>query len=217
VDNRARNENPDWQQGYGFQFWRCRGDAFRGDGARGQLCVVIPGRDTVIACTAQTQEMQTELNLIWQHVLPALRDRIEVGAATIAAEDRLAERLQLLSTSRVEATTQGPGVPVVFEPRGNTEGLRTIRADPVDGAVRLSIAHAEGETTLVAHPGSWSSAELPSIGSLSPEVAVSAGWTQDRELRADIVFLTSPDRLSLRGVADAHHPWYRASWEQALL
>ncbi len=217
VENRDRNENPDWQQGYGFQFWRCRGDAFRGDGAFGQLCVVMPGRDAVVACTAQTAEMQTELNLVWKHILPALQDRLAPGAATSDAEDRLAHRLRHLSAARVEGMAQGPGRPVVFEPRGNTEGLRTIRAEAVDGGIQLSIGHAEGETTLVAHPGSWSSAELPSVGRLRPPIAVSAAWTRDRELRADIVFLTSPHRLSVRGVVDAHHPWYRADWMQAPL
>ena len=32
----------DWDQGYGYQFWRCRHNAFRGDGAFGQYCIVIP-------------------------------------------------------------------------------------------------------------------------------------------------------------------------------
>ncbi len=211
VDNRGRQENPDWQQGYGFQFWRCRVDAFRGDGAFGQLCVVIPGQDAVVACTAQTGEMQAELDLVWKHILPALGDRVEQGAATAAAEGRLTERLQHLSTSRVESRSQGPGHPVAFEPQGNTEALSTIRAEPVDGGIQVSIAHPEGETTFLAHPGTWTRAELPSIRRLRPPVAVSAGWTGDTEFRADVVFLTSPHRLSLRGVVDAH-PRYRASW-----
>jgi hypothetical protein len=46
----------DWQQGYGFQFWRCTHNAYRGDGAAGQLCVVIPDQDAVIAITADTGE-----------------------------------------------------------------------------------------------------------------------------------------------------------------
>jgi hypothetical protein len=32
----------DWDQGYGFQFWRCRHNAYRGDGAFGQFCLVLP-------------------------------------------------------------------------------------------------------------------------------------------------------------------------------
>jgi CubicO group peptidase (beta-lactamase class C family) len=33
--------NPDWRQGYGFQFWMAR-HGFRGDGAYGQFCIVLP-------------------------------------------------------------------------------------------------------------------------------------------------------------------------------
>jgi CubicO group peptidase (beta-lactamase class C family) len=63
----------DWQQGYGFQFWRCTHNAFRGDGAAGQLCVVIPDQDAVIAITADTGSMQGELNAIWEKLLPAFQ------------------------------------------------------------------------------------------------------------------------------------------------
>lgn len=65
---------PDWRQGYGFQFWRCTHNAFRGDGAAGQFCVVIPDKDVVIAITAQTGNMQGELNAIWDKLYPAFED-----------------------------------------------------------------------------------------------------------------------------------------------
>jgi CubicO group peptidase (beta-lactamase class C family) len=63
----------DWQQGYGFQFWRCTHNAFRGDGAAGQLCVVIPDKDAVIAVTAATGDMQGELSAIWDKLLPSFQ------------------------------------------------------------------------------------------------------------------------------------------------
>jgi CubicO group peptidase (beta-lactamase class C family) len=73
----------DWQQGYGFQFWRCRHNAFRGDGAAGQFCLVMPDQDVVIAITAQTGNMQGELDCIWDKLLPAFNDAAlpEDGAA----------------------------------------------------------------------------------------------------------------------------------------
>lgn len=61
----------DWDQGYGFQFWRCRHGAYRGDGAFGQFCVVLPDQDAVIAITADTKDMQAELNVVWDKLLPA--------------------------------------------------------------------------------------------------------------------------------------------------
>ena len=64
----------DWDQGYGFQFWRCRYDAYRGDGKDGQFCIVLPKLDAVIAITANTSDMQAELNLVWNKLLPAMHD-----------------------------------------------------------------------------------------------------------------------------------------------
>ena len=54
VDN-PHEPNPDWRQGYGFQFWMAR-HGFRGDGAYGQFCVVLPEQDTVVAITVGHRE-----------------------------------------------------------------------------------------------------------------------------------------------------------------
>jgi CubicO group peptidase (beta-lactamase class C family) len=61
----------DWRQGYGYQFWRCTHDSFRGDGAAGQLIVVIPAKDMVVVTTADTGNFQGEMNAIWDHLYPA--------------------------------------------------------------------------------------------------------------------------------------------------
>jgi CubicO group peptidase (beta-lactamase class C family) len=77
----------DWQQGYGFQFWRCTHNAFRGDGAGGQLCIVIPDRDAVVAITAQTGNFQEEMNAIWELLLPDIH--AEVLPEDAAAQEKL--------------------------------------------------------------------------------------------------------------------------------
>lgn len=66
------NETNDWMQGYGYQVWRCRHNAFRADGKDGQFIVVIPDKDAVIVTTANIQNMRQELSLIWEYLLPAL-------------------------------------------------------------------------------------------------------------------------------------------------
>ena len=65
-------EQNDWQQGYGYQMWRCRHGAFRADGANGQYILVLPEQDAVIVTTANISNMRQELNLIWDYLLPAL-------------------------------------------------------------------------------------------------------------------------------------------------
>ena len=68
----ATNES-DWVQGYCYQMWRCRNDAFRADGMAGQFIIVLPNENAVIAITANIGDMQAELNLVWKHLFPALQ------------------------------------------------------------------------------------------------------------------------------------------------
>ncbi len=71
--------NSDWAQGYCYQFWRCRHNAYRGDGAFGQFCVVMPEQDAVLAITSGLDDMQAVLNLVWEHLLPAMGSLIAAG------------------------------------------------------------------------------------------------------------------------------------------
>jgi CubicO group peptidase (beta-lactamase class C family) len=64
----------DWLQGYCYQFWRCRNNAFRGDGAFGQYVIVIPEKDAVVAITCETPDMQSEIDLVWDYLLPSIKD-----------------------------------------------------------------------------------------------------------------------------------------------
>jgi CubicO group peptidase (beta-lactamase class C family) len=67
----GKPKNSDWVQGYGYQMWRCRHNAYRADGANGQFIIVLPEQDAVVVTTANIQDMQGEINLIWKHLLPA--------------------------------------------------------------------------------------------------------------------------------------------------
>jgi len=70
----STEEDPtsDWRQGYGYQMWRCRHNCFRADGAYGQYIIVMPEQDAVVINTAHVGDMQKELNLIWDYLLPVL-------------------------------------------------------------------------------------------------------------------------------------------------
>ncbi|MFI5155125.1 MAG: serine hydrolase domain-containing protein [Chitinophagales bacterium] len=79
INNAEPNSTPevreasDWAQGYCYQFWRCRHNAYRADGAFGQYIIVLPDQDAVIAITSESISMQNELNLIWTFLLPAFK------------------------------------------------------------------------------------------------------------------------------------------------
>lgn len=76
---------PDWLQGYGYQFWRCQHGHYRGDGAFGQFTIVLPEHDAVIVMTSENKNMQGQLDLVWQHLLPAFKEPSKSEDVTLAA------------------------------------------------------------------------------------------------------------------------------------
>lgn len=100
--NDPGNKNPkelnDWAQGYGYQFWRCRNNAYRADGLGGQFIIVLPEKDAVIVLTATAANTQEELNLVWDNLLPAMGEkRLPVDKK---ASVELAKRIASLSTAK---------------------------------------------------------------------------------------------------------------------
>jgi CubicO group peptidase (beta-lactamase class C family) len=69
IDNEG---GPDWSQGYGCQFWMCQHNAYRADGMFGQFCVVIPGKNAVVAINSHEEDMQAILDAVWDEILPLL-------------------------------------------------------------------------------------------------------------------------------------------------
>ena len=74
ISDNSCNGTPDWCAGYGYQFWVNAREGFRGDGAFGQLCVVLPERDMVFALQTELGNMQAEMD--W---LMALAEHIHDG------------------------------------------------------------------------------------------------------------------------------------------
>jgi CubicO group peptidase (beta-lactamase class C family) len=198
VGNSRQQTNPDWRQGYGYQMWMCLHGAQRGDGAFGQLAVVLPDADAVIACTAQVIDMQAELDLIWTHLLPAFRD----SRPSAAAEPELGERLARLSTHTVTAAGRGPDGPVELSPTSTdgpfTDRIEKVRIEPLPGGTRLAVTVGGREHAFDVQNGQWHDAELPGLHTPFPEVSVSAAWVSDDEYHADIVSRRTPHRLQLR-------------------
>src|SRR5262245_55183808 len=104
----ANGSNPksDWNQGYGFQFWRCRHKAYRGDGAFGQYCLVMPEQDAVVAITSGVKDMQAVLNVIWDKLLPGMQPQALPPNAT--ATQLLKDRLARLEVRPAQGSAASP-------------------------------------------------------------------------------------------------------------
>lgn len=74
ISNGEVNDVSDWVQGYGFQFWRCRNNCFRGDGYAGQLALMIPEHDAAVVMTGGMPMMQRELDAAFDFLLPEFKE-----------------------------------------------------------------------------------------------------------------------------------------------
>jgi hypothetical protein len=180
---------------------------YRGDGAYGQFCVVLPEHDAVIAMTAATVEMQALLDAMWEHLLPAL------GAAPLEGRDHedtaLADRLARLELSPAPGKPAPPADPgawsgAEFAPDGGGDAgagadqptlTRVLVTSGDDEDWRVSLVEDGGRLELGLNatdaPGWWVDA-----GSDAPvPTALSGGWTGPDTLTVEVVFLETPHRL----------------------
>src|SRR5205085_4979713 len=96
----------DWAQGYGYQFWRCKPGFYRGDGAYGQYCIVMPEQDAVLAITSESWDMQKSMTTAWEHLLPAIQpNKLPENESEAAA---LKKELNSLVLPVVKASASSP-------------------------------------------------------------------------------------------------------------
>nr|HMP43418.1 serine hydrolase [Roseiflexaceae bacterium] len=158
----------DWAQGYGFQFWRCRHNAYRGDGAFGQFCLIMPEQDAVLAITAGLGAMQPVLDLAWKHLLPAMLPA-PLSAAPAAA-DALQRKLANLALEPQQGKAASPqmlirvGQTYSIEP--NEQGIVAFHLDTTGDTYRITVCDGNGEHTVICGSGAWHEGETTLEGGM---------------------------------------------------
>jgi CubicO group peptidase (beta-lactamase class C family) len=195
--------NPDWRQGYGYQFWMSR-HGYRGDGAFGQFCVILPEQDTVIVTTACTLDMQAVLDAMWTHLLPGLGTASPgTGSAHHQLNARLA-RLELPACPGAPAPadwaswTSGP-----FTITASTAGtqdqpfLTSIEVVPLTGGWQISLIEPANALTFPVGAGAWTVSDHADCNGETIPVAASGGWLDGHTLRTEVIFLETPHRMDI--------------------
>ncbi|MEV0980118.1 serine hydrolase [Streptomyces sp. NPDC049915] len=185
----------DWDLGYGLQFWMSR-HGFRGDGAYGQFCLVLPEQDAVVALTSETVGMQTVLDLVWAHLLPAFHPGPLGGRE--GADAALRERLAHLTLPAAAGKPTPPEradawAGAVFAPEGggcaDQPGLTSVSVTAEEDGWTLTLTEDGHALPLHLGDGGWAVAEEPL------PTAVSGGWTDAGTLAVDVAFLETPHSL----------------------
>ena len=200
----------DWDQGYGYQFWRSRHDSYRGDGAFGQYCLIVPGLDAVIAITSGVRDMQRVMNLVWDKLLPAMKTR-----AVTEDEPGRRQLEKKLAGLTVRVPSGTPTAPLAndvsrkwYDFPENDRGLQAVALDLDPASPALLVRTAGGETRTAIGLGSWARTRDAFANGLDrflsvpahPLVAASGAWTAPDTFTVKIAAYETPfsSTLSLR-------------------
>ena len=64
IDNRCGEADPEWQFGYGYQFWGTRNGGFAMNGMGSQFAICLPQYDFILVTNGDTQEVKTGASVI---------------------------------------------------------------------------------------------------------------------------------------------------------
>ena len=195
------NPTSDWDQGYGYQFWRSRHGAYRGDGAFGQYCVVLPEQDAVVAITGGVKNMQAVLDLVWTHLLPALEPKpLPADDAAQAKLERTLKGLSLRPPTGADAPADPKAAARRYAFPANDRKLEsvTLESGGPDGTTALVTRVGGVERRVVCGRGTWKSGRA-AWGRLPDQPAAASGaWTAADTFTAKICFPETPFVVTVR-------------------
>lgn len=191
ADLDRMKKQSDWHQGYCYQFWRCRHNGFRGDGAFGQYTIVLPDQDAVIAITSESSNMQGELDLVWEHLLPAMNDAPQAADASVETE--LHQRLSSLALVPPRASGGSDYISKIsgkaFKAGENDLGAERVSFEFKDSTCLFKLSDSKRDYPVTCGLGHWVDGETSMPGTpptltysatgLGAKVAAAGVWKSD--------------------------------------
>lgn len=184
----------DWAQGYGYQFWRCRFDRYRGDGMFGQVMMIDPRNNLAVAATASTHDMQKEVT--------ALHALMDAALSLPPADDkRRNEIMKKAANLARRLPPDGGGSVMGLEGSYLDDNGMALRLEAMDEShIRLTFREPGGDVPLCFDlgrkkpyagemSGLFGEGSLPYLGSFG---------MRGRTLRLRVIFPTAPFALEMK-------------------
>lgn len=203
-ENTNPNENNDWAQGYGYQFWKSRHNSYRADGLGGQFILVLPEKDAVVVLTASSVITQDELNVVWDNLLPALQ--AEALPENKTSFDELNARIASLVVSNT--TSVQPDAALLARISGkkirceqNELGITALRVDLQQADARIAFKRDSLRSEITAGLDTWKLSDTP-LNTLN--AAPQAGQEQPIKMAATYTWVDATTlKVSARFVEEA--------------
>ncbi len=142
ISDNTGNGSPDWCAGYGYQFWRNAREGYRGDGAFGQLCMVFPEREMVVAVQGMLGDMWGEVESVY--------DLIENLYNTTDEPLSLPEYQPLKSEANASGMEN-----IFYKLNTNPAGLTGMYISRTDDALTIHLTDGANCETIKAGNGYW--------------------------------------------------------------
>ncbi|OMD34270.1 serine hydrolase domain-containing protein [Paenibacillus odorifer] len=190
----------DWAHGYGFQFWRCQHGAYRADGAFGQLCIVLPGQDAVIAITSASPSTEGILNAVWEHLLPNMKDAPlpEDQSSSAALVDQLKNLSinppQLQQSSILEDQIND----MTYTLENNQFSLATFSISFNNEDAEVTLISKLGESNVIRlGRGQWLESFALILEPSMNRIMSSFTWLAEDQLQLSLLFVEMPFYITL--------------------
>lgn len=189
----------DWAQGYGFQFWRCRHNCYRGDGAFGQFCIVSPDKRMVVAITSSVGDMQAVMNLVWEHlVLKAEAEPLPEDSEALTA---LHKKLATLTLPGPAGLLISPVIPKVagrlFKRSSGAEGILTCCYDFDQAGSTFTVRTPEGDRSIRAGSSHWAWGTTSIEGPGGKRIAAMGSWTSEDVYEIKVRYTETPSGITI--------------------
>lgn len=202
-DNRAGVERIDSAQGYGYQFHLCRRGCYRGDGSFGQLCLVAPQQNIVVAATASFVSMsrlQVLLDLIFKYIFDALGEELSPDPGEDAS---LQELLSDWSTSALPVVQQSfpekwltNGLNGTYQISSNPHGLQRIAFTRNNKRLELQMVYGDKRDNVLLFDFSkavWTEDVFNKDLALHRQQVITyANWLAENTLKLTLYYIETP-------------------------
>ena len=154
ISDNSGNGTADWSAGYGLQFWRNSREGYRGDGAFGQLLLVFPKRDIVIAMIAECSAMQSEIDALYTFI-----DDVEKATGKADYEELTAYLNSYYPAYTID-DTESEMFGKTYKLDNNKCAFSTVRFEKREDGIDIYIASDSHINKIPLRSGKWESGTL---------------------------------------------------------
>ena len=206
----------DWDQGYGYQFWRSR-HGYRGDGAGGQFAIILPEQDAIVAATSGTRNMGGIMQIVWDRLLPAMQSEpLDDNPAEV---ERLRRQLKNLSIRIPAGAPPAADAPAVdghrkwlgrsWQFEENELGINALVLDSRGDETIVVITTPTGSHEIAIGSGTWVAGRtglFPGAAGVllgndqgdGHRMAAAGAWTGTDEFKFRLAYTETPRIASYR-------------------